>query len=363
MLDYPFDHPPEAGHTLEVAPGVHWLQMPLPMDLNHINLYLLEDEDGWIIVDTGIALGPTESLWEEVFTRAFGDKPLKAVICTHFHPDHTGMAGWLCERWRVPFYMTWGEYYAGLTFSRISPEDFSWNHEQHMRQIGYTPEQIEKARQQFGGFGKYISPLPRSFRRLREGDSQRIHGRRWRVIVGNGHSPEHACLYCESLNLLISGDQLIPRISSNISVNANEPDANPLRDWMQSLERLIEVIPEDTLILPAHNEPFFGAHTRLRQLIEHHEEHLLALEEACVEGGPCVMDLLPVLFKRELNEHQIGMAVGECIAHLNYLRKRGQVERQLDEEGVYRFRSVDESLPQRLRQRQPEAAETGPLQV
>ncbi|MEM1113583.1 MAG: MBL fold metallo-hydrolase [Pseudomonadota bacterium] len=363
MISYPIEGLPEPGRSIEVADGVHWLRMPLPMALDHINLYLIEDEDGWLIVDTGIALGPTESLWEEVFTHVLADKPVKAVICTHFHPDHTGMAGWLCERWRVPFYMSWAEYYSGVNFSRLTPEDFSWTHEQHMARIGYSPDQIEQARKHFGGFGAYIKPMPKAFRRLQEGDSQLINGRRWRVIVGRGHSPEHACLYCEALNLMISGDQLIPRITSNISVNANEPEANPLRDWLQSLERLLEVVPDDTFILPAHNEPFYGAHARIRQLIEHHEEHLLAIEEACAASPGTVMDMLPVLFKRNLDAQQVGMAVGECIAHLNYLLGRGQLSRKIDEHGVYRYYSVDETLPQRLRQRSPEAADEGPLQV
>ena len=183
------------------------------------------------------------------------------------------------------------------------------------------------------------------------------------IVTGQGHSPEHACLYCESLNILISGDQVIPRITSNISVLGSEPEANPLRDWLHSLEHLLEEIPADATVLPAHNAPFTGLHRRLRFLIEHHEDHLLALEEACVNESPTAIELLPVLFKRELDQHSLGLAVGECIAHLNYLISRGQIERTEDSEGRYHYHSVDDTLPLRLRQQHLDRSTEAPIQV
>jgi glyoxylase-like metal-dependent hydrolase (beta-lactamase superfamily II) len=288
---------------------------------------------------------------------------VKAVLSTHFHPDHIGMAGWLCEKWRVPFFMTQGEYLSGLSFSRMKQEHFSWSSEQHFHRAGYSAQQIDDARANFGGFGPYISPMPTAYRRLEDGQVLTVNDRRWRVIVGRGHSPEHACLYCGELNALISGDQVIPRITSNISVMGGEPEANPLKDWLYSHERFLESLPADALVLPAHNAPFYGLHQRLRQLIEHHEDHLLALEEACVDDQPTAMALLPVLFKRELDTHQVGLALGECIAHLNYLCQRGQLQRSLDEQGRYRYLSTDETLPLRLRRHRHEADDELPLQV
>lgn len=363
MIKYLFDDVPGPGELREIVPGVLWLRMPLPMALDHINLYLLEDHDGWWVVDTGIAIGPTQELWEQIFEEHLGDKPVKAVISTHFHPDHTGLAGWLCEKWRVPFYMTQAEYLSGLMFSRTLKEHFSWTSEQFLWRSGYTGEQVELAREQFGGFGPYITPMPTAYRRLSDSTVLTINGNRWRVIVGSGHSPEHACLYCGALNLLISGDQVIPRITSNVSVMASEPEANPLKDWFASHEHFLDRLPADALVLPAHNAPFHGLHVRLRYLIEHHEEHLLALEEACVEEQPMAMDLLPVLFKRELDPGQIGLALGECLAHLNYLLQRGQVERTLDDDGRYRYRSVDDTLPLRLRKNRHQGDDHAPVQV
>lgn len=364
MIRYLFDNEPAAGEVREIREGLLWLRMPLPMpSLNHINLYLLEDEDGWWIVDTGIGIGDTEAIWERVFAQHLADKPVKAVLSTHYHPDHTGVAGWLCERWRAPFYMSHGEYFTGMAFSRTTSEDFSWTTDQYYRHCGFDDKQISDIRSRFGGMGEVMRPLPTAYRRLVDGTNLRINGVNWEVMVGRGHSPEHACLYSASHNILVSGDQVIPRITSNISVGGAEPEANPLKDWFASLERFLEELPGDALVLPAHNAPFYGLHTRLRYLIDHHEDHLLALEEACVEEGRTALELLPVLFQRELDEHNLGLALGECLAHLNYLHQRGQVAREVDQRGAYRFRSVDETLRQRRRERHYDAQCDGPIQV
>jgi len=363
MLSYPFQDTPEPGQTREIVPGVLWLRMPLPMTLDHINLYLLEDDDGWWIIDTGIALGPTQALWEGVFQRHFTDKPVKAVVSTHHHPDHTGMAGWLCERWRVPFYMTQGEYFTGLAYSRTTREHYSWSVAESMTRVGFSDAQIAEARDSFGGFGPIITPMPTTYRRLVDGAALTVAGRRWQVMVGRGHSPEHACLYSSDLNILLSGDQVIPRITSNISVSGSEPEANPLRDWLHSLESFLERLPADALVLPAHNTPFRGLHERLRFLIDHHEDHLLALEEACVDEPRTAMELLPVLFSRKLEGHNLGLAVGECLAHLNFLCQRGQMLRSLDGEGRYRYRAVDDTLPLRSRKRRHDVPDDPPMQV
>ncbi|MEH6570758.1 MAG: MBL fold metallo-hydrolase [Halioglobus sp.] len=363
MLRYPFEDVPKHGKTTEIMPGILWLQMPLPMALDHINLYLLEDVDGWWIIDTGIAIDPTQELWEKIFANCLGDKPIKAVVCTHMHPDHIGMAGWLCEKWRVPLYMTRGEYLSGRSYSSLRKEDFSWTSAQHLRRSGFTEEQIEQYKQHFGGFGSVVTPMPGAFHRLLDGDTLTINGNRWRIAVGSGHSPEHACLYSDSLNVLISGDQVIPRITSNVSVSGNEPEANPLKEWLESHEHFIETLPNDALVLPAHNTPFYGLHERLRVLIEHHKEHLLAIEQACVHKTPTAFELLPVLFKRKLDPSHIGLAMGECVAHLNYLHQRGQLAREEDQVGHYRYSSVDETLPLRLREKRHEPLDDIPIQV
>ena len=348
-LRYPFESIPGPAELIEVAPGIQWLRMPLPMSLDHINLYLLEDEDGWWIVDTGIALGPTRELWEQIFDQGLGDKPVKAVLCTHMHPDHVGQAGWLCERWRVPLYMTQAEYLSSRVYSKMTVDDMSWTGEQYYRNAGMQGDFFAEMKKKFHGFGSVVERIPGAYRRLEDAGYLSIGGVRWRVVVGRGHSPEHACLYSAALNVLISGDQVIPRITSNVSVSPSEPEGNPLRQWLASHQHFLEHLPADALVLPAHNTPFYGLHQRLRFLIQHHEDHLLALEEAC-QTPRAAMQLLPMLFKRELDESQIGLALGECVAHLNYLVQRGQLSRSEDAAGCHQYLSVDKTLAQRLRQ-------------
>jgi glyoxylase-like metal-dependent hydrolase (beta-lactamase superfamily II) len=360
-LDYPFADLPAAGKTLEVAPGIHWLRMPLPMALDHINLYLLDDGDGWWVVDTGIGIDPTQELWEQLFAGAMGGRPVKAVLCTHMHPDHVGQAGWLCDRFRAPLYMTAAEYYGARVFSRMRAEDIGWTSEQYYRRTGMPDDYVRNMRENFRGFGSVVENIPSAFHRLEDSDYLTIGGVRWRIIIGRGHSPEHACLYSPALNILLSGDQVIPRITSNVSVSPSEPEGNPLRSWLASHESFLEQLPADALVLPAHNTPFYGLHRRLRSLIQHHEDHLIALEEACQDASSAV-ELLPVLFKRELDENMIGLALGECVAHLNYLTHRGQLSRSEDETGHYRYLSVDETLPQRLRQ-VAHSLDDAPMQV
>ncbi len=342
-LQYPFEQIPQPGHTLEVAPGVLWLRMPLPMALDHINLYLLDDGDGWWIIDTGIGGKTTQGHWLRIFEHELGGRPVKAVLATHMHPDHVGQAGWLCERWRVPLYMTFGEYYSARVFSAMTADDIGWTTETYFQQVGMGPEHVDAMRRNWRGFGSVAERLPGAFRRLAEGTTLGIGGHEWRVMVGRGHSPEHACLYSESLGVLLSGDQVIPRISPNVGVMPTEPEADPLALWFDSLRRF-RSLPEDTLVLPAHNTPFRGLHPRLNALIAHHEDHLLALEQACAESPRCARDLLPVLFSRELDASQLGMALGECVAHLNHLYLAGRLLREVHD-GVHLYRTRD---PQRL---------------
>ncbi|WP_101757066.1 MBL fold metallo-hydrolase [Oceanicoccus sp. KOV_DT_Chl] len=345
-LTYPFTDLPEPGCTLEVADGVRWLRMPLPMALNHINLYLLEDDDGWWIVDTGIKWGEVKTLWLEIIRNELKDKPIKAVLITHNHPDHIGQAGWLCSEFKVPLYITVGEYYTARAFSTVTADHLDWTSRRYYLSVGFDDAYFDNMKSNFQGYGAVVEPMPNAFRRLEEGMLLTIAGREWRVVIGRGHSPEHACLYCEELQLLLSGDQVIPKITSNVSVMPVEPEANPLADWLASLEKL-KSIPDSTLICPAHNTPFRGLHARLNYLIEHHQDHLLALEEACVDAKTA-LQLLPVLFKRKLDASQMMMAMGECVAHLNYLVSEQKLRIE-DRAGVYYYLSIDPTLEQRAR--------------
>jgi glyoxylase-like metal-dependent hydrolase (beta-lactamase superfamily II) len=349
QLDYPYGKHPAPGTTQEVAPGVRWLTMPMGGSLNHINLYLLEDRDGWWVVDTGLALRETASLWGSIFDHELGGRPVIGVICTHMHPDHIGQAGMITERFRCPLYMTRAEYFQARAFSAGGPGyHSSWIGEQFYYRAGMPADYLQTLKRQWesrAGAGMSMPSMPAGYRRLEHGDSLTIGTQDWQVVVGAGHSPEHACLYCPALKVLISGDQILPIITSNVSVHPTEPEANPLKDWMESHDRLLK-LPPDLLVLPAHNLPFYGVRERLRALISHHEDRMLAIEEHCVEPA-LAKDLLPVLFARKLDPRQMMMALGEAIAHLHLLMHRNRIERTLHEDGQYRFRSIDPDLARR----------------
>jgi len=313
--------------------------MPMPFALSHINLWAIADGAGWAIVDSGLQTEDTTLAWLQLFAGPLSGGVTRLLL-THMHPDHVGMAGWLTRKFDCRAWMTRLEYLTCRTLvadtGREAPEDGI----QFYRRAGWDADAIALYRARFGGFGKMVHTLPDSYRRMQDQESICIGGNAWTVVVGNGHSPEHACLYCAELKLLISGDQVLPRISSNVSVFPTEPDADPLADWLASLDKLRREIPDDVLVLPAHNEPFRGLHARLDALSSSQAGALARLRTALQEPKRAV-DVFPALFSRKISgedPHMLGLATGESIAHLNFLIGRGEVLAQPDGEGVLWYR-------------------------
>lgn len=339
-LIYPFEAKPEAGEALRVAPGVLWLRMPLPFALDHINLWALEDGEGWTLVDTGVRTKPTMAAWEQLFDGALGGRPVTRVIGTHMHPDHIGLAGWLTERFGCRLWMSRLEYVTCRMLltdtGREAPEEGA----RFYRSAGWNEDQIAQYRARFGGFGRGVYPMPDAYRRIEDGDVIRIGEDDWRVVGGNGHSPEHACLLREKDGVLISGDQVLPKISSNVSIWPTEPDANPLDDWLSSIAKLRREVPEDVLVLPSHGEPFRGLHTRLNALERGHEKSLTRLLRQLSEPKRAV-DVFGALFARPIGDDLLGMATGESLAHLNCLRGRGLAVSEADADGVVWWRAAE----------------------
>lgn len=332
-LTYPLGAPPEPGSAVQAAPGVLWMRVVLPMSLNHINVYAIADGEGWVLVDTGLFTPPTITAWEAALAGPLGGRPITRVICTHMHPDHVGMAGWLCERSGAPLLMSRLEYVTLRLLISDTGQPAPREGVEFCRAAGWDETQIETYRKEFGRFGRAVSPLPHSYRRLSEGDDITIGDDQWRIVIGNGHCPEHVCLWRQSDGVFISGDQILPRISSNVSVWPTEPLQDPLTDWLNSIDKLRALLPAETFVLPAHGEPFTGVHTRLDALKRGHETGLRRLERT-LRTPKRSIDVFASLFARPIGPEVFGMATGESIAHLNCLETRGLARRSRDADGV-----------------------------
>ncbi len=326
-IEYEFQTRPDDGETMAVADGIRWLRMPLPFSLNHINLWLLRDNAGWVIVDSGLGDRATQESWHSVFQNDMQGDPATHVVATHLHPDHVGCAGFLVRHFDVDFWMARDEYMLCRILVADTGRDAPDEGVRFYRAAGYNEEQIEKYRREFGFFGKMVTPLPEAYKRLSDGDEVAFAGATWRIITGGGHSPEHACLYNADINTLIAGDQLLPTISPNVGVWPTEPKANPLKDWFASFEHLKKHVPEDVLVLPAHGKPFRGAHARIDALVAEHGQRLDTLLDNLSEPKR-VVDLFEPLFRSAINDGNRMMATGETLSHLNYLVEAGQVTRE-----------------------------------
>jgi glyoxylase-like metal-dependent hydrolase (beta-lactamase superfamily II) len=324
---YPCGEPPARGDAREIAPGVVWIRMPMPFRLDHVNLWAVREGEGWAIMDTGLQTLDTATAWRNLLAGpgSLGGGRVTRVFVTHMHPDHIGMAGWMTRRFDCRLWMTRLEYLNCRVLTadtgREAPEDGV----RFYRKAGWTDDDIENYRARFGNFGKMIHQVPDSYRRLQDGERFAIGEHEWRVIIGRGHSPEHACLYCPNLKLLVSGDQVLPRISSNVSVFPTEPDADPLAEWLASIEKIKREVADDVLVLPAHNEPFHGLHPRLDYLAQGHARGLERLRKS-LEQPKRAIDVFDSLFARRVegDPHLLNLATGETIAHLNYLIQRGE---------------------------------------
>lgn len=344
-LHYPLgDTLPATGMAVTVAPGVKWIRMALPFALNHINLWLLRDEidgqPGWSVVDCCIAVDDAKAQWEQVFTNELEGLPILRVIVTHMHPDHIGLAHWLCARWKVRLWISATDY----TMARIGtegPTGFGGDSAAlFFAAHGLNdPETVAKVKGRSNYFPTLVPSVPRQYRRMMDGDTLTIGGRQWTCISGYGHAPEHISLYCGELKVLIGGDMMLPRISTNVSVYDQEPESNALKQFLDSIDKF-RALDARTLTLPAHGKPFTGLFERIQQLHDHHRERLAEVMQACTTRPCSAADMLPVLFKRTLDLHQTTFAMGESIAHLHALWFEGRLQRTLGEDGVYRFQAA-----------------------
>jgi glyoxylase-like metal-dependent hydrolase (beta-lactamase superfamily II) len=335
-LKFPRAEAPPTGEVAEIAPGILWTRIPLPFRLNHINVYLIEDGDGWAVLDTGIGNDATRAIWDALVAGPLSGRRLTRLIVTHFHPDHIGLAGWLCERFSLPLLTSQTSYLGCLNIS-LSPgaldakpyRDFYLRH-------GLDEVTTQRVVTQGHGYLKMVSVLPPTFQRVVAGDILEIGSRSFDVLTGNGHAPEQVMLYCAADKIFLAADQVLAKITPNISVWAVDPDGDPLGLYVRSLRELAARIPSDVLVLPGHQLPFYGLHTRSDELIAHHGLRCAMVAEACRLAPRSAAELVPILFHRDLDPHQMSFAFSEVQAHVNYMVRRGELTWAESRDGVER---------------------------
>jgi glyoxylase-like metal-dependent hydrolase (beta-lactamase superfamily II) len=334
-IRHPFETPPEAGRAIEVAPGILWMRLPLPMALDHVNVYALDEGDGWTLIDTGFDTRKTREIWGEILAGPLAGKPVSRVVATHHHPDHIGLAGWFqaghgAELWTTRTAWLFARMLVLDEQERPSAESIAF-----WRAAGMDADLLaQRADERPFNFADVVAPLPLGFHRLREGATMRMGGRDWIVRMGHGHAPEHATFWSRDDDLVIGGDQLLPGISANLGVYATEPEADPIAEWLESCERLAPFARPGHFVLPGHKLPFTGLPLRLRQMAENHHgalERLLAHLDRPRRAAEC----FPPLFKRAIGPGVYGLALVEAVAHLNHLHQKGAVRRWRAEDGAW----------------------------
>lgn len=336
MIRTPFALPPEEGAATEVAPGVLWMRLPLPMALDHVNVYALDDGDGgWSIVDTGFDSRRGRAIWETLLSGPLQGRPVRRVIGTHHHPDHIGLAGWFMEQDGARLMMSRTAWLMARMLvldvqDRASPQALAF-----WRRAGMPADLLDRrAAERPFNFADVVHPLPLGFIRLSEGDVIDLGQRRWRVAMGHGHAPCHVTLWSLDDNLVIGGDQLLPSISPNLGVYPTEPDADPVGEWLESCIRLQDLARDDQLVLPGHKLPFTGLPLRLTQLIQNHRAGLARLTEALAEAPRSAVDCFDILYRRRIGEGEFGLALVEAVAHLNHLHRAGVIRQVGERQGA-----------------------------
>lgn len=344
-LTYPWgDAAPGAGETIRIADGISWARLPMPGSLGHINSWLLDDADdrgdGIAIVDTGICMTSCSDAWKALYAGPLAGYRITRVFGTHLHPDHIGLAGWIAKKQDARLWMTRGEMLTARAIIADSSDTAPDEVLTQMRAAGWDDDALAAARARGWSMFKHMMfPLPRSYVRIADGERLDFGRHVWRVVTGSGHSPEHACLWNEREGVMVSGDQVLPRISSNVSVNITEPAADPLGEWLASIDKLLATVPGDVVTCPAHGEPFKGLHVRLMALRDEHRMRLYRLAEAIAETPLRAIDTFPMLFNRPIGEHNQGLATGEALAHLKRLEVEGRVRKE-DRDGVWWYHGV-----------------------
>jgi glyoxylase-like metal-dependent hydrolase (beta-lactamase superfamily II) len=339
-LVFPVAAPPPPGEVHQIAPGVLWFRLKLPFQLNHVNIYLIEDDDGWLVLDTGLGTDECRAGWDSILSGPLKGQRLSAMLVTHFHPDHVGLAGWLAQSFGLKLEMPRTEYLYHLMAAHGRGDMYDATHREFYRANGLSEATTDIVLGRGHNYLRLTTGVPASYDRIRHGDTRRAGGRDFRVLTGGGHALEQAMLHHPSDRLFFAADQVIARISPNVSVHPVEPNEDPLGTYLLDLKTLRGTVPHDVLVLPGHGLPFYGLHARIDELTEHHALRCARIADACRVRPMSAGDLVPELFDRALDAHQTGFAFGEVMAHVNYMVGRNELARETDDNLVHRYRTA-----------------------
>ncbi|MFN3971965.1 MAG: MBL fold metallo-hydrolase [Gemmobacter sp.] len=337
-IRHPFAEPPEPGQAIEVAPGILWMRLPLPIALDHVNVYALADADGWTLVDTGMASNRSRAVWQALRDGPLAGRPVARVLATHHHPDHIGLAGWFQAEGAELITTRTAWLYARMLVldvqDRPAPESVAF-----WRWAGMAPDILAaRMNERPFNFADVVAPLPLGYSRIVEGQRLRLGDRDWVVRTGGGHAPEHATLWSDD-GIILGGDQILPGISPNIGVYPTEPQADPLADWLEACRRFLPLAEHGQLVLPGHKLPFNGLPHRLAQMIDNHEAALVRLREGLRETPRSACDCFALLYRRAIGTSEYGLAMAEAVAHLNHLAARGEAARVEGPDGAWLWRT------------------------
>ncbi len=333
-IRYPFETPPSEGEATNVADGVLWVRLPLPMALDHVNVFAFDEGDSWTIVDTGFSTQKTKAIWETLLAGPLAGKPVSRLIVTHYHPDHIGLAGWFMAK-GAELVTTRTSYVTGRMLTLDEQPTYPDETVTFYRRAGMDAAILEKRLQERPfNFADCVDPIPLGYTRIQEGQTIHFGGRTWDIRTGDGHAPEHATFWSREDNLVVGGDQLLPSISANLGVYPTEPEADPVKEWLASCEAFKQHAGADQLILPGHKLPFTGLPFRLEQMIDNHVgclDRLMEHLQTPKTAGEC----FPPLFKRKIGAGEYGLALVEAVAHLNHLLHAGKITRTIRDDGAY----------------------------
>ncbi|MFL2812475.1 MAG: MBL fold metallo-hydrolase [Paracoccaceae bacterium] len=337
-IKFPVEIFPTDKKVFKIQEGVYWVKLILPSMISHVNAYILDDTDGITIVDTGLSCNSCINSWRYILRNDFKNRDVKRVIVTHHHPDHMGLMGWFKENFNTEVWTSRSSWLTGRMLTLDYKKVVSKESLNFWVSSGMSSELLEKKRiEKPFNFGDFVKKIPLGYRRIVEDEELMIGNKKWFVKLTDGHAPEQVILFCPDLKIFISADQLLPGISPNISVYPTEPTADPLSEYLKSCDKLLKVKDLDYLVLPGHNLPFYGLNIRIKQIVDHHKSALKRIEEYIDKNPKSAYDIFPALFKRKIKDSEMVLALGESVAHLNYLFNNGIIKREINEKGVNLF--------------------------